>query len=82
MNEHFIEIHFNFRFWNQMIYDKELQNNLVYFFQESTPFYLPIISITSNRNIVNLFVDVGTNAVKIICRLITNKESEVRKFLI
>lgn len=50
---------------------------MLYFLQESTPFYLPFNQLVDdNETAVELYDKICRNAVKIVCRLITNRESE------
>ncbi|XP_070491791.1 activating signal cointegrator 1 complex subunit 2 [Chironomus tepperi] len=65
------------RFWSHVIYDKEFLNPLLYFLQESTPFYIPLRDIFyDNEPLVELYEKICRNALVIICRLITNRESD------
>lgn len=60
-----------------MIYDKEFLNPLLHFLQESTPFYIPLRDIFyDNEPLVELYEKICRNALVIICRLITNRESD------
>jgi hypothetical protein len=65
------------RFWSQMVYDKTSINSIVCFLQDSLPFYLPICQVTDDQGIVNVYQEIAGNVMKIVCRLITNKENEV-----
>lgn len=59
------------------MFDKEFLNPLLYFLQESTPFYIPLAKITGdNDDVAELYEKVCRNALVIVCRLITNRESE------
>lgn len=60
-----------------MIHDKDFLNPMLYFLQESTPFYIPIRTVLEdNENAIDLYERVCRNALIVICRLITNRESE------
>lgn len=60
-----------------MLNDKEFLNPLLHFLQESTPFYIPLRDILyDNEPIVELYDKICRNALVIICRLITNRESD------
>jgi activating signal cointegrator complex subunit 2 len=59
------------------MYDKEFLNPLLFFLQESTPFYIPLRKVTDdNEAVVELYEKVCRNALLIVCRLITNRESD------
>lgn len=59
------------------MFDKEFLNPFLYFLQESTPFYIPLKQITGeNDEVAELYEKVSRNVLVIICRLITNRESE------
>lgn len=60
-----------------MLYNKDFLNPLLYFLQESTPFYLPIKTVVGdNEAVVELYEKVCRNALIFVCRLITNRESD------
>ena len=61
-----------------MLYDKEFLDPLLFFLQESTPFYLPIKKIAAGADgVAEMYEMICRNVLVIVCRLITNKESEV-----
>lgn len=51
--------------------------SLVSFLQEAVPAYIPISSLTANEQIIELYSQVAKNVLTILCRAVTNKESEV-----
>lgn len=60
-----------------MIYDKEFLNPLIHFLQESTPFYIPLRDIFyDNEPVLELYERICRNALVLVCRLITNRESD------
>lgn len=60
------------------MHDKAFLNNLLFFLQESTPFYLSVAKLTNqNDAAIKLYEKISRNVLAIVCRLITNKESEV-----
>jgi activating signal cointegrator complex subunit 2 len=53
-------------------------NPLLYFLQEATPFYIPLKKIAEdNEALVESYEKICSNALIIVCRLITNRESDV-----
>lgn len=65
------------RFWSHVLFDVEFLNPLLYFLQESTPFYMPIRKIADdNEAVVALYESICQNVLMIVCRLITNRESD------
>lgn len=59
------------------MFDKDFLNPLLYFLQEATPFYIPLRKITEdNGAVVELYEKLCRNALIIVCRLITNRESD------
>lgn len=68
---------FTFSFWSQIIFNKNFLDPLAHFLQESTPFYIPINQIFNNKHqLIDLYNKICRNALVIVCRLITNRESE------
>lgn len=60
-----------------MLFDTEFLNPLLHFLQESTPFYIPIRKVADeNEIVVALYESISQNVLLIVCRLITNRESE------
>lgn len=65
------------RFWSHVLFEKEFLNPLLYFLQEATPFYIPLRKLAEdNEAVVELYEKVCRNALIIVCRLITNRESD------
>lgn len=50
--------------------------SIIGFLQEAIPFYIPFKSITNNLKIITIYGEILQNVLRIICRLITNKESD------
>ncbi|CRL02225.1 CLUMA_CG015438, isoform A [Clunio marinus] len=70
-------IRFNI-FWSHVVYDKDFLNPLLYFLQESLPFYVSLKNIfEDNETALRLYEKVCRNGIVIVCRLITNRESEI-----
>lgn len=68
---------FIFSFWSYVLHDKEFLNPLLHFLQESTPFYIPLKELfNDNDAVVKLYEKICKNALVIVCRLITNRESD------
>lgn len=65
------------RFWSQLIYDPNAIQSVLSYLQEATPCYTPISAVTSNESVLKLYGSVLKNVVTIVCRLVTNKESDV-----
>lgn len=60
------------------MFDKDFMNSLLFFLQESTPFYIPIRNIfVDNEAAVELYERICRNALVVVCRLTTNRESEL-----
>ncbi|XP_055389936.1 activating signal cointegrator 1 complex subunit 2 [Condylostylus longicornis] len=66
----------HFKFWSHIIYDKKCMEAILSFFQEATPCYINICSATKNRKVLPAYLNIYNNAFRIVCRIITNKESE------
>ncbi|XP_059618286.1 activating signal cointegrator 1 complex subunit 2 [Phlebotomus argentipes] len=64
------------RFWTTMLFDSEAINSITSFLQESTPCYLPLPTITSNQEIIGLYARILQKVLAVVCRLITNKDSD------
>lgn len=59
------------------MYDNDFLNPLLYFLQESTPYYIPLQDILEDyAESKEIYDSVSKNGLLIICRLITNRESE------
>lgn len=60
-----------------MQFDTEFLNPLLHFLQESTPFYIPIRRVAEDNDaVVALYESICQNVLMIVCRLITNRESD------
>lgn len=66
-----------YQFWSHISFDPNFLDEILFYLQESTPFYLPIRTLTENELMIQLYDKVARNVLAIVCRLITNKESEV-----
>lgn len=60
-----------------MLFDPACMSSIVSFLQEATPCYIPIQSLTDDHRITSLYSSILKNVLAVICRMITNKESEV-----
>jgi hypothetical protein len=66
-----------YRFWSNVLFDKEFLNPLMFFLQESTPFYIPLNDILEDGSEgKEIFDAVCKNSLLIVCRLVTNRESD------
>lgn len=60
-----------------MLFDTEFLNPMLHFLQESTPFYIPIRRVAEDNDaVVALYESICQNVLMIVCRLITNRESD------
>lgn len=59
-----------------MIFDKDFLTPLMFFLQESTPFYICLEKVVTNNSLIKLYDRIRRNALTIVCRLITNRESD------
>uniref|UniRef100_A0A1B0GQR2 Uncharacterized protein n=1 Tax=Phlebotomus papatasi TaxID=29031 RepID=A0A1B0GQR2_PHLPP len=59
-----------------MVFDTESIDCITSFLQESTPCYLSIVAITNNQEIVATYERIMQKVLAVICRMITNKESD------
>lgn len=66
-----------YKFWSHVCFDPTFLDQVLFYLQESTPFYLPIRKLTENKVVIELYDKVAQNVLAIVCRLITSKESEV-----
>lgn len=66
-----------FSFWSSVLFNKTFLDPLAHFLQESTPFYIPITQIFPNKpELIETYTKLCRNALVIVCRLITNRESD------
>lgn len=70
-------MHFFYRFWSNLVFEPEYIASIVSFLQEAVPAYIPITSLTTNQQIIDLYTNVANNILTVLCRMVTNKESEV-----
>ncbi|XP_004535103.1 activating signal cointegrator 1 complex subunit 2 [Ceratitis capitata] len=64
-------------FWSYMVFQKTALAAVVSFLQRSTPFYLNVWSqIVQHQNVIEIYEQILELALRIICRLITNRESD------
>ncbi|XP_031628926.1 activating signal cointegrator 1 complex subunit 2 [Contarinia nasturtii] len=66
----------HYRFWSNLVFEPDYIATIVSFLQEAVPAYVPITSLTSNQQIIDLYAKMANNVLTILCRMITNKESE------
>lgn len=50
---------------------------VVSFLQEALPVYLPIQKYTDHPDAIDLYKQIQRNVLVVVCRLVTNKESDV-----
>lgn len=64
-------------FWSYMVFQKTALAAVVSFLQRSTPFYLNVWSqIVQQQNIIEIYEQILEHVLRIVCRLITNSESD------
>lgn len=66
------------RFWSNVVFEPDYIATIVSFLQEAVPAYIPINSLTSNEQVIDLYTKLANNVLTVLCRMVTNKESEVR----
>lgn len=59
-----------------MVYDPGCIASVISFLQDATPFFTPISTLTSNARISNLYKQCLDSVLKVIFRLVTQKETE------
>lgn len=64
------------RFWSNLVFEPDYIATIVSFLQEAVPAYIPITSVTTNQQIIDLYTNIANNTLTVLCRMITNKESE------
>lgn len=74
----YLSIYF-LRFWSHMVHEPACIVSVTSFLQEATPYYTPVSSLTSNKNVLQLYKDILTLTLSLLYRLLTEKESEVNK---
>ncbi|XP_053949025.1 activating signal cointegrator 1 complex subunit 2 [Anastrepha ludens] len=64
-------------FWSYMVFQKTALAAVVSFLQRSTPFYLNVwTQLVSQQTIIDLYEQILQLVLRIVCRLITNRESD------
>ncbi|XP_017486400.1 PREDICTED: uncharacterized protein LOC108374878 [Rhagoletis zephyria] len=64
-------------FWSYMVFQKTALAAVVSFLQKSTPFYLNVWSqLVQQKTIIELYEQILELVLRIVCRLITNRESD------
>ncbi|XP_055298507.1 activating signal cointegrator 1 complex subunit 2 isoform X2 [Sitodiplosis mosellana] len=66
----------HYRFWSNLVFEPDYIATIVSFLQEAVPAYIPITSLTTNQQIIDLYTNIANNTLIVLCRMITNKESE------
>lgn len=66
----------HFRFWSHLLYERQCMESIISFLQEAIPYYIPLITVTRDEQILEVYGKILRNVLTIICRIITNKESE------
>lgn len=64
------------------MYEPDYIATIVSFLQEAVPAYIPITTLTTNQQIIDLYEKIANNTLTILCRMITNKESEVSRIIL
>lgn len=65
------------RFWSNLVFESGYIATIVSFLQEALPAYIPITSLTTNEQVIDLYTKIASNVLTVLCRMVTNKESEV-----
>lgn len=65
------------RFWSNLVFEPDYMATIVSFLQEAVPAYVSITSLTTNEEIIELYSKIARNVLTVLCRTVTNKESEV-----
>ncbi|KAJ6639104.1 putative cytochrome P450 6d4, partial [Pseudolycoriella hygida] len=63
-------------FWSQILYEPACIVSITSFLQDANPYYLPVSSLTSNKNVLQGYKDILTLTLSLLYRLLTVKESE------
>lgn len=71
-----IKLYYVFRFWSYMVYDPGCIASVISFLQDATPFFTPITTLTTDNRVIKLYKQCMDNCIKVIFRLVTEKESE------
>ncbi|XP_055911552.1 activating signal cointegrator 1 complex subunit 2 [Eupeodes corollae] len=66
----------HYRFWSYMIYQDGAMASVLSFLKNATPFYIDTSSLPTDKRVLILYLDVLSAVVRVICRMITNKESD------
>lgn len=61
-----------------MVFEPACIVSVTSFLQEATPYYTPVASLTSNKEVSSMYKDILTLTLSLLYRLLTEKESEVR----
>lgn len=61
-----------------MVYEPACIVSVTSFLQEATPYYTPISSLTSNKDVSLIYKEILTLTLSLLYRLLTERESEVR----
>lgn len=68
------------RFWSNLVFEPDYMATIVSFLQEAVPAYVSISSLTNNDEIIELYSKIARNVLTVLCRAVTNKESEASIF--
>lgn len=68
------------RFWSNLVYEPDYIATIVSFLQEAVPAYIPIASLTSDERVIELYSTIASNVITVLCRMVTNKETEASGF--
>ncbi|KAG4072901.1 hypothetical protein HA402_006581 [Bradysia odoriphaga] len=64
------------RFWSHMVYEPACIVSVTSFLQEAMPYYIPVSSLTSNKDVLQMYKDILTLTLSLLYRLLTERESE------
>lgn len=75
-----VTCNFFYRFWSNLVFEPDYMATIVSFLQEAVPAYVSITSLTANEEIIELYSKIARNVLTVLCRTVTNKESEASYF--
>lgn len=65
-----------------MVYEPACIVSVTSFLQDATPYYTPVSSLTSNKEVLLMYKDILTLTLSLLYRLLTEKESEVHTYIL
>lgn len=66
----------HYQFWSYMVYQKRAIASVISFLKKSNPFYIDMSSLPEEKKAVGLYEEICSDVTRIVCRLVTNKESD------